>query len=320
MPVSNSLSVKLKQITYSGDNLGRELSFTLKIKDQATEIHVKLPHGKSRSFDKVVFQKAQKEKSIILPITAEVREIRERYIDLGSGTSKIKIQLNDKIPRKHTLTVKVQGYGKEKTKTAVIAVVLESTVESAIRYVADIDPNGWLIVKFNNDKKHPIPHMLKVELVKIKNGREYFKILEGQYMGQVASVSLTDESPRFFTQNDKHTGSAKMILDQEAQKLTIVGLGNYNVKIDEHDPLSSTKTYEVEIPDAPHGGGRVYSKDSRYSKTWFRIGHSGERYLHVGMSSLGCIAVTDKNEWTKIYNLLIRSRKDQFSVGEIKVL
>jgi hypothetical protein len=43
--------------------------------------------------------------------------------------------------------------------------------------------------------------------------------------------------------------------------------------------------------------------------TWFRIGHSGDRFLHPCRVSAGCVTVKDIGEWTKIYNYLINSRK-----------
>ena len=61
--------------------------------------------------------------------------------------------------------------------------------------------------------------------------------------------------------------------------------------------------------------------DSRYAKTWFRIGHSGDRYLHPGERSAGCITVKDTKRWTEIYRHLIISRKhDSRSIGVVKVI
>ncbi|MFC1495833.1 hypothetical protein ACFL52_00275 [Candidatus Margulisiibacteriota bacterium] len=94
-------------------------------------------------------------------------------------------------------------------------------------------------------------------------------------------------------------------------------IGTYNAKV-ETNPLKSGK-YDLGIPYEPHDTGWRYLKESKYAKTWFRIGHKGEIFLHVGSASAGCITVTDKKKWTKIYNLLIRSRKDSLSIGEVIV-
>ena len=57
------------------------------------------------------------------------------------------------------------------------------------------------------------------------------------------------------------------------------------------------------------------------AKTWFRIGHSGDRYLHAGGFSLGCMTITEVVRWGEIYNGLIKARKgDLMSVGVLEVI
>lgn len=51
--------------------------------------------------------------------------------------------------------------------------------------------------------------------------------------------------------------------------------------------------YDIEIPDYPHLGGARYEKEAPRAKTWFRIGHRGDRYLHTGGRSLGCITIIE---------------------------
>ena len=72
---------------------------------------------------------------------------------------------------------------------------------------------------------------------------------------------------------------------------------------------------DLEFPYEPHPHGRRYMTYSKYAKTWFRIGHTGDRFLHTGRFSEGCITVKNHSQWTPIYNRLIRSRKDKKSVG-----
>ena len=79
--------------------------------------------------------------------------------------------------------------------------------------------------------------------------------------------------------------------------------------------------YDIEIPDYPHLGGARYEKQAPRAKTWFRIGHNGEKYLHTGGRSLGCITVTENTRWAEIYNALIKARKgDSVSVGILEVI
>ena len=62
--------------------------------------------------------------------------------------------------------------------------------------------------------------------------------------------------------------------------------------------------YDIEIPDFAHKGGDNYPEAKR-GKHWFKIGHSGDKYLHVGMYSLGCITIVEIMKWMEIYNTLI---------------
>jgi hypothetical protein len=79
--------------------------------------------------------------------------------------------------------------------------------------------------------------------------------------------------------------------------------------------------YDIEIPDYSHKGGRNYLRQSKRAMTWFRIGHGGERYLHTGGYSLGCMTVIEVSRWMEIYDALIKARKGDFmSVGVLEVV
>ena len=90
----------------------------------------------------------------------------------------------------------------------------------------------------------------------------------------------------------------------------------------EDDPKNPWKKglYDIEIPDCAHRSSPVYEKAKRH-KTWFKIGHTGERYLHVGSYSLGCMTITEVDKWMEIYNALIKARKGDFmSVGVLEIV
>lgn len=316
--MSYYLSLKLKGVKYSGDNIGRRFEFRLKIGDQTATLRCGLTQGSSRVFDKIVFQGTYREAAAItLPIAVHVEELDPVYNDFGTTSEKLKIRLKKGSVTKHVFEVKVEGRGGDKGKSATFTFVFEAKVDSAIRYVSDVWPNGWLKVKFDDGDVYPLPQLLKVEIIKIEKGREHFNVLEGKFRGRKASVGLKGDGTSYLLKESEHRGPARLILDQDAGKLTIVGLGTYNAIVEEN-PIPQGK-YDLEIPDEPHDIGRYYMKYSKYAKTWFRISHEGDRFLHVGSGSLGCITVTDKTKWTEIYDFLIRSRKDSISVGEITV-
>jgi hypothetical protein len=78
--------------------------------------------------------------------------------------------------------------------------------------------------------------------------------------------------------------------------------------------------YDIEIPDYAYRGGANYPEAKR-AKTWFRIGHSGERYLHTGSRTLGCITIIETKRWMEIYNASIGARKGDFmSVDVLEVI
>ena len=188
-----------------------------------------------------------------------------------------------------------------------------------IRYIDDVSPNGWLNVKLDSGRIVPLPHMLKVEFEKREGNRDYFKILEGLHRNKKASVQQKNSSSSYLVKmSSGHRSSASCEFDKTNKKLKISGLGTFDAKTDESNPMPNG-THEIEIPAAPHNLGSGYTSYSKYAKTWFRVGNSGSRFLHVGSISAGCITVTDKSNWTKIYNFLIKSRKSYRAVGTVRV-
>ena len=78
-------------------------------------------------------------------------------------------------------------------------------------------------------------------------------------------------------------------------------------------------TNDIEIPDAPHKGGLRYPESSRF-RTWFRVGHSGDRFIHTKAASAGCITVVDRAKWDQVCSILVSGREgDRISVGTIEV-
>ena len=74
------------------------------------------------------------------------------------------------------------------------------------------------------------------------------------------------------------------------------------------------------MPDASHLGGVAYMDKARLAKIWFRIGHSGSRYLHTGRVSLGCLTITEVKKWDALCETLLKARKDDsMSVGILEV-
>lgn len=199
--------------------------------------------------------------------------------------------------------------------------------ESYFGYIEKLGGNGWLKVKLNDGFTWSLPEFLKV-LVTKSGDREEFKILEGRFRGKKASVkkkgwSWDDWDGSFFEndirQGHPYIGAAEMTFYKKSEKLEIIGLGKFHAVTYSGNPTPSG-TFEIEIPYEPHSLGGSYTGQAKYAKTWFRIGHSGDRFLHCGQRSAGCITVKDIHKWDEIYKHLIRSRKGFDSIGTVNVI
>ena len=187
---------------------------------------------------------------------------------------------------------------------------------------------GWLRVKLNDGFIWPLPEFLNV-LVTKSGDREEFEILEGRLKGRKASVKKKgwrwdDWDGSFFErdirQGHPYRGPARMTFYIKSKKLEIEGLaGDFDAETYSENP-TPTGIHDIEIPYEPHPGGDFYTGQARYAKTWFRIGHSGDRFLHCGQRSSGCITVTDIHRWDEIYKHLIISRNDLDSIGTVEII
>lgn len=192
----------------------------------------------------------------------------------------------------------------------------------AIRYVTNADGKGWLIVRHANKSTYPpLPQYLKVNHQKTELGRDHFVIMEGRNKGKFASVSIKASNDSYLASGaSPHTIAATVKFNITTGKLWYGNLGPINTKTMTGNPVPVGK-HNLEIPYEAHSLGTGYQALSKYAKTWFRIGHSGDRFLHPGRISAGCVTVTDIAAWTRIYEYLIKSRKgDGKSVGTIEVI
>jgi hypothetical protein len=197
----------------------------------------------------------------------------------------------------------------------------ESLTASGARFVTDVDSHGWLRIKWEDGTTYPdvLPFQLKVDVTKIEAGREHFTVKEGLLKGKKGSVKLkAADGDSFLSKTGDHKGPASLELDLAAATITIKDVGTFSAELDASNPIPKG-TYDLEIPFEIHHLADAYLKDSPFATTWFRIGHTGDRFLHPGSVSAGCATVLDHKEWTRIYNHLVRSRKDDQSAGTLVV-
>jgi len=248
------------------------------------------------------------------------------FNDVGSAKGSIKINTATAKPQQFVFEIQVREtrsiFGKFwGTKIAAFEITLEAEASDAIKYVPDEDEiQGWLKVRLEENKSiESLPAYLKVKVERADAKREYFTILGGAYRGRSASVELRDNGSSWFITGVRHEFMmrAKYSISQK----TFILNGKKYKTVDYPGSPWQKGLYDTELPDYPHRGGRNYLDQSKRAMTWFRIGHGGERYLHAGGRSLGCITVVETKRWMEIYSALIKARKGDFmSVGVLEVV
>jgi hypothetical protein len=191
---------------------------------------------------------------------------------------------------------------------------------SETRYTSG-GPDGWLRVRREgSDDVVCLPEYLKVRLSEARNGRDHFTPLEGVHAGARFSVkagNLTAQRPEYKGPVHLQFSIGRRILSYPGGPITAITV------VDNPIPLGM---HPVQLPDFPHVSGQGYLGQSAYALTWFYLGHGdavpgqGDRYLHAGNRSAGCITV-DPLMWTSLYRCLVLSRRgDGKTVGTISVV
>lgn len=151
-------------------------------------------------------------------------------------------------------------------------------------------------------------------------GRDYFTISEGVHKSKAFSVlagNLSTEKPAY--------KSAANLVFSIGRKILTYQVGSIKAFVHPAKPIAHG-THPIQIPDHPHSGGGYYAAISPHAKSWFYLGHgeaiagSGDRYLHPGNASAGCITV-DPIGWTQLYRYLILCRSGNGkTIGTVAVV
>ena len=122
------LTVRLKQIAYSGDNIGNDLSFQFNVKGHGTLLKSKISLGQRGLFDKVLLQEIFPKGSHSLPIRVEITEEDPAFNDTGSASSRFTMQLEQPETRTHSFSADVIARGGDKAKKATFTFIMEVIV------------------------------------------------------------------------------------------------------------------------------------------------------------------------------------------------
>ena len=318
--MTNKLVVlKLVGLRYSGESIGDDLTVEAVLAGKVVSINKKLELGQTAGLNTEIGQFVTNQSTFSVSGVIRIIERDPVFNDSGETHVSFKIDLREPSAQRSTHQIEVvEAAGPFGGAVAVFDVTLEALVLQATRFVAD-DGDGWLRVTMEDTTgKVPLPAAIKVEISHLDRKHEYFTIVEGAYRGRSASVKLNSDGSSRLSAINPQVGPAKLVYSIAKKTLKLKGK-TYQTQDDPSTPWAKG-LYDVEIPDAPHRGGLNYPQ-LRRAKTWFRVGHQGDRYIHTGRNSLGCITVTEQGRWDELCAMLIAARKgDGVSIGTLQVV
>lgn len=194
-----------------------------------------------------------------------------------------------------------------------------------IRATAD----GWLLVLVAGTRTS-LPSGLKISLTSSSGGRDYGTVLEGVLAGTAFDVSSGNLQTNFrrlenLQANVKTRAGGPVVIGGTSYELELRiafseggnqrTIGPFAAKTDSTNPVP-LGNHDLEIADYPHDGGAQYGP---HGMVWFRIGHQGDRYVHPGRISAGCLTCAP-SQWEEIYPVLNCARaNDRVSIGKMLV-
>ncbi|MFA4872650.1 MAG: hypothetical protein WC659_01805 [Patescibacteria group bacterium] len=316
------IRLKVSRIKYTGDSIGDDIRIEVESLNKFVGLNMRLKRGSDRALNVEIGQFFGDGVSFALPVTIRIIERDLVFNDVGSVQKTIKVNLSDPSSQRNIYTIEVrERRGYLTRKKAVFEVTLEAGVSDTILYVADESGDGWVVtVPEHGTENISLPYHLKISLEKYDTKRQYFKIMEGIIQGTKASVQIESNGTSHLRTENPHTGSAHLTYSLSRGTLKM-NRNVYKVLNFPQDPEPwKNGLYDIEIPDAPHEPGEAYLDRARLAKVWFRVGHGGERYLHTGSVTLGCITLTEVERWDYMCKVLMKARKgDGESIGVLEI-
>lgn len=325
------IQLKFSKIKYSGDSIGDDIHIEIEILNQFLRVDKTIKVGTTAEINREIGKFETDQNSFEASVRIAVIEKDLLFNDVGGTSGKVKIdtsitntkpqQFIYKVQIRETRSVLGKFWGK---KTANFEITLEAIVLDAILYVSfERGKNGWTLVRKEDDKvKIGLPAYLKVKLEKQDAKRQYFVIMEGSWRGIRASVEIQKDGTSYLESINHQIGPVHLIYSRSQKTLKFKN-EIYKVREYKNDPQPWKNTlYDIEIPDYYHNGGRYYLDRAKLAPVWFKTTHpSGDRYVHPGTYSLGCVTLTEIECWDEICKILMRARRgDGKSIGVLGVI
>lgn len=314
------IQLNLSKIQYVGDSVGDDIRIEIKCLDKFLSLTKKIKQGSEAQINKEIGVFYTSSLSFVLPANIKVIEEDLVFNDVNNKEIKLKINLSLDVPQLSVHKIEVQERRNFlSNKKAIFAITLEATASDAVLYATGGAKGGWVLAKREDTKElFSLPAYLEVRLQRQDAKRQYFKVLEGVLQGVTVSVKIESDGTSYLEKGEPHSAPERLTYSI-ANKILSLRNKTYKATDDRNAPWQKG-LYDIEIPDAPHEGGKYYP-ESKYATVWFRIGHSGERYLHTGKFSAGCLTIVETKRWDEIYAVLIKARKgDGRSVGILEII
>lgn len=306
-------------IQYQGQSIGREVTVEIDLAGELLVTNKRIAPGQTKSLVMEIGQFWTNAEQFPLSGSIRIVENDPVYSEVGIVPVAWNLDLrSDGLHESsHTLEL-TETRPHSSGATALFLVRLRAQSTRATRFIVE-SKNGWLGVRLDDSQTQvSLPETIAVEVSRVEAGREYFIIKEGAYRGRRASIKLNRDGSSLLSSEDPRGPAAKLTYSISRKTLKLAG--NTYTTIDYPEMPWAKGTYDVELPDAPHRGGLNYPNTSR-ARTWFRVGHNGDRYIHTGAASLGCVTVLERDRWDQLCAILVRARKgDGLSIGTLQVV
>ena len=324
-----SIQLKLLKIKYSGDSIGDDIRTEIEILGKFLHIDRTIKVGITDNINEEIGNFETDRELFEANLRITIIEKDALFNDIGSTEGKIKINTNTAKLQQFVYDVQIREirsalgkpWGKRK---AAFEVTLEATVSDATLYVSfEQSKNGWIqVVKEDDKTKIDLPAYLKVKLDRQDSKRQYFTIMEGSWRQRKASVKIKENGTSYLESINYQTGPAHLVYSWSRRILKFKNKV-YKVRAYENDQQPWRNTlYDIKIPDFYHGKGRPYLDRAKLAPVWFKTTHpSDDRYVHVGVNSLGCITLTEVERWDELCEILMKARRgDGESIGILEVI
>lgn len=316
--MAKDVVLTLESVTYSGKSIGDDIHIEIKTTDQPKPFDEKIKAGTTKKLNKEIETLRTEGQSLTLPLTIKIIEKDRMLNDVGGMEGKIEVDTSQPHTLNKVYRIKViESRWALKKPEAFFDVTFKIQVKDRFHYIRELE-EGWLNVTIGN-KKEALPSFLKIQLNREEAKLQYFTILEGPYKGKEARVKYNDDGSSFLSEGNPYTDPVKMTYSI-SKKILTVNRKSYKTRDYPASQLSKG-LYKVLLPDYPHAGGEAYKDVAKKAKVWFRVGRDGERYIHTGTYSLGCVTLIENSRWDALYAVLIRSRTgDDRNIALLKVI